>query len=1366
MDKIMSSPALSTQSDDDLFSIKTMRPPISDTIETIPLQRIRDSPEPETLPPMLPSQNAFTQHTIPRPDYGSQYITQPTQIIDRSPAPDISSPASRPVVQVAASSPMAPRPAARNPGGILANAMAPAGTSFRRPVPPQQQQSQTKPPVWDFDETPLSSDSDRAEKDRNSIKPKFGRPQQQVANRPPPPTGSTFGAIMQDAYYKPDSSHPVKRSADTMASSYGNVQKKPRQLAPARAMPVQPVDQFSSSPRKEEVMEVNDIVDPNTRHKVQRLLAICRTNTVQQAFDALKAKNNNFDDACDYLLLMSEKGYDEQKRQQETQQNRHNPVVLDDESADELAPTPARPVPRGVATSTQQSFNPIQYQPKKPVIKSIAQKYTSTQPIAPAPRRLDVFDTPPPQQETKKRTLMRGRKNRSPSPATRAAYSKKAITLDDSGDEADSGIQSDREAPSKDFDQRVMSFFNSCTVLELCDMSGIPKDQAEHVVASRPFRSIDAVFAVQNPNNKNKTKKAASSFGERIWDKVYEMMRSYEAVDYLVRTCEAMSKPLARSMSNWGVDVYGKGREGDGLDLTSLQQIAGNIPTSSGKDSGLGTPISDDGKPSSKKNFIPQPASLAEGVKMKDYQVVGINWLYLLFKEKLSGILADDMGLGKTLQTIAFIAHLAEVGETGPHLIVVPSATLENWLKEFQRFCPGLDVRPYYGSMAEREAMRLEYEDSRSQINVLVTTYQIAKAKDDIPFLRRYGFTCAIFDEGHMLKNPTSEVSTKLIRIKSRFRLMLTGTPLQNNLNELMALLRFLQPELFAEREEDLSAIFKQSISVTTEAASDSRQMLLSKQRIDRAKAMLTPFILRRKKYQVLKDLPAKARFVEYCDLSLEQEELYNAQLAKAWDIRERKSRGERIPAEENANVLIRLRQAAIHPLLFKCFYTDKVLRKIAKTCPKIEQFRESNPEFIMQELVAYADFETHELCSKHTLLHPFLLPPENWETSGKVTVLINLLDKFREEGHKTLIFSQFVMVLDILSIILRNRDIKFLRLDGSTRVDERQDLIDQFNAPESELECFMLSTKAGGAGINLTGASRVVVFDSGFNPQDDVQAENRCHRIGQTKDVEIYRLVTRGSVEEQIYDMGRVKLQLDREVAGEEGTGDGISTPAELDEDIVRGKKGKQPPDLLSKKEQEGANMIEDMLFKKLEEEGKTPAKIKAELDNKKAVSTNSSQSRSQTTKSPRKLTLKVKMPIKKESAVDSSTSSPLTELSSSLSSSDDDNDSDEDTITIKKTKNKSPLKHRPSSAKHADASDAESSSNEIIELPTRNRRKAAEKASSQLKRDVEWDLENENEDGSQRSNRSRKGSARGSQNGGSQTTISRSGRLVKQAR
>ena len=1213
--------------------------------------------------------------------------------------------------------------------------MAPQGTQVRlpqapttRPSPVQSPPQQQQKSKYDFPADPESSDSDRLEAQRNSIKTKIFKPKSVPQPAHIPPTADSFSGLLGQFGYQPNQNPlaGVKRSADVMASSYGNASKKPRPLQPqpSRAQPVH----LSSSPERppRPAMEINDIQDPSVRVKVSKIQGVMKHCSVEQILKALAVKNGHHDDAVDLLLLESDRA--EKQHDVLQQQNTRLRYALPS-SDDELLYTPARP-PKGVAQNTNQ-FQPAPQQIRRPPQKSIAQKYGSTQqPQVTQVRRLDVFDTPPPQ-DAKKRTLMRGRKNRSPSPNSRAAMSKKAIVLDDSGDEADSGMNSD--ALDVNLDSRVLTFFNTCTALELADMSGIPKDQAEHFVASRPYRSLQKVFDVQNPNNKNKTKKGSSTYGERTWDKVYEMMLAYEAVDTVVKQCDKTSQPLARSMSTWGVDVYGKGKNDAGLDLVSIDALKGNSQDSNGKDSGIGTPISDDGKPvpGAKKAFIPQPASLAEGVQMKDYQVVGLNWLYLLYRSKLSGILADDMGLGKTLQTIAFIAHLAEIGEPGPHLIVVPAATLENWLKEFQRFAPGLAVNAYYGNQAEREQMRLEYEDNRDSINVIITTYQMAKSKEDNPWLRKYGFTCAVFDEGHQLKNPTSEVASKLARIKSRFRLLLTGTPLQNNLGELMGLLKFLMPTVFNEHEEDMMAIFKQAVSVTTsEATADSRAMLLSKQRIDRARSMLTPFILRRKKWQVLKDLPKKTRHVITCPMTPEQQELYNAQLAKAWAIRERKARGERVPAEENANVLIRLRQAAIHPLLFRYFYSDKTLRKIAKTCPKIEQFRLSNPELIMTELVAYADFETHELCSKHTVLHPYLLPAERWEVSGKVTQLLALLTKFKSEGHRTLVFSQFVMVLDILQNILNNHAIPFLRLDGSTRVDERQDLIDIFNATDSKFEVFMLSTKAGGAGINLTGASRVVVFDSGFNPQDDVQAENRCHRIGQTKDVEIYRLVTEGSVEEQIYEMGKVKLQLDREVAGEEGQAldvsvpaSGIATPAEPEDDIVaqkagRGKKKEEPNGGLTKREAEGAQLVEDLLFKKLEEQGKTTEKA------------NGSQGKDKENKLPKP---RIKVETNGHNDSSSSPDSPLTELSST--------DSDAE-LPIR-----SKIKEKPSS------------SPEITDAG-RSKRKAAVKASTNLKDPFA------DEPSSQKSTRNR-GKVKEEQPAKSkntgQATLSRSGRLIR---
>ena len=275
----------------------------------------------------------------------------------------------------------------------------------------------------------------------------------------------------------------------------------------------------------------------------------------------------------------------------------------------------------------------------------------------------------------------------------------------------------------------------------------------------------------------------------------------------------------------------------------------------------------------------------------------------------------------------------------------------------------------------------------------------------------------------------------------------------------------------------------------------------------------------------------------------------------------------------ESANILVELRKAAIHPLLFHRLYTDDQLRALSKACLKEDQWRESNPDLIFTELLAYSDMEVHQLCMGKPSLRKFLLRNDEWMSSGKVKKLCELLVQFKREGHRTLIFSQFIMVMDVLELVLHNADIEYLRLDGSTPVAVRQDMIDDFNAEDSIIPVFMLSTRAGGAGVNLTGANKVIIFDSGFNPQDDIQAENRAHRIGQQKDVEIIRLVSAGTVEEQIYAMGLTKLALDDKVAGDE------------DEQKENDRK---------RAEAEGQKMVEELLFKKLETE---PEEVKSAI-------------------------------------------------------------------------------------------------------------------------------------------------------------------------
>jgi SWI/SNF-related matrix-associated actin-dependent regulator 1 of chromatin subfamily A len=645
-------------------------------------------------------------------------------------------------------------------------------------------------------------------------------------------------------------------------------------------------------------------------------------------------------------------------------------------------------------------------------------------------------------------------------------------------------------------------------------------------------------------------------------------------------------KPLAAAMAGWGVDVFGAAKDGE-LALTNLEDSDSN----STRDSGLGTPlssnVSDDEldslrkgrlQPSKKSGLLKKPSNMSKDIELKDYQVVGLNWLNLLWQNDVSGILADDMGLGKTCQVIAFISHLKQQNVPGPHLIVVPGSTLENWLREFQRFSPELKehVEPYYGLQAARREQQETILANLHDIYVIVTTYDLAYKPDDNKFLRRCKPQACIYDEGHVLRNSNTARYKSLMRIPAKCRLLLTGTPLQNSLRELASILAFIMPDIFREVEDDLAVVFKLKAKVKE---ADTHAALLSEQRIERARSMLAPFILRRKKAQVLKHLPKKTTRVEYCELTESQSKLYSIQLERQKQVLLDRANG--IPNTEHTNVMMRLRQAAIHPLLFRSHYDDKTIRKISKACLKEEAFMNSNPDVIYEELELYQDYQCHQLATKYPkALGKFALKKEEWMDSGKVQKLAELLKRFKANGDRTLVFSQFTSIMDILQWVLDTLDISYCRLDGQTPISQRQDLLDEFYRDES-ISVFMLSTKSGGAGINLAAANKVVIFDSSFNPQDDIQAENRAHRVGQTREVEVVRLVTKGTVEEQIHALGVSKLELDKMVAGEEG-----EAPAK-----------KADKEKLSAAEEMGLEAVEKMMMDQLKSKDKDGADMKEEF-------------------------------------------------------------------------------------------------------------------------------------------------------------------------
>ncbi|KAL8874609.1 MAG: hypothetical protein Q9174_000072 [Haloplaca sp. 1 TL-2023] len=456
-------------------------------------------------------------------------------------------------------------------------------------------------------------------------------------------------------------------------------------------------------------------------------------------------------------------------------------------------------------------------------------------------------------------------------------------------------------------------------------------------------------------------------------------------------------------------------------------------------------------------------------------------------------------------------------------------------------------------------------------INVIVTTYGVAKTKDDCRFLRRLPLQVCVYDEGHVLKNRKSAAYEQLTRFKSVFRLLLTGTPLQNNLSELVSLLAFIMPEMFREHSEDFDIIFSQRAKTTN----DSHAALLSAQRIDRARSMMAPFVLRRKKHQVLKHLPQKTRRVEYCELSPTQADLYSSEKARGLQVIVDRAAGKKV-GNETANVMMALRKASIHPLLFRRKYNDVTLKQMARDCLKEEEFKNSEFALCLEDMSVMMDFELQRFCHRYpSTMLKYRLRNEEWMDSGKVNKLAELLAKYKGNGDRVLVFSQFVMVMDILEDVMETLNMRFFRLDGQTKIDERQDMIDQFYA-DKDITVFLLSTKAGGAGINLACANKVVIFDSSFNPQDDIQAENRAHRVGQTREVEVVRLVTRGTIEEQIHALGQTKLALDDRVAGEgEGEGDG-KTEAQDDRYT----------------EKQGQRAVEEMMLQTMKEEQRVMGK------------------------------------------------------------------------------------------------------------------------------------------------------------------------------
>ncbi|XP_075063814.1 chromodomain-helicase-DNA-binding protein 2 isoform X2 [Mixophyes fleayi] len=464
-----------------------------------------------------------------------------------------------------------------------------------------------------------------------------------------------------------------------------------------------------------------------------------------------------------------------------------------------------------------------------------------------------------------------------------------------------------------------------------------------------------------------------------------------------------------------------------------------------------------------------QPSYIGgEGLELRDYQLEGLNWLAHSWCKNNSVILADEMGLGKTIQTISFLSYLFHQHLLyGPFLLVVPLSTLTSWQREFEMWAPEINVVVYIGDLGSRNTIR-EYEWIHQQSKKMKFNALLTTYEillKDKTVLSSINWTFLGVDEAHRLKNDDSLLYKTLIDFKSNHRLLITGTPLQNSLKELWSLLHFIMPERFEYWEDFEDEHGK---------GRDNGYQSLHK--------VLEPYLLRRVKKDVEKSLPAKVEQILRVEMCVQQKQYYKWILTRNYKALTKGTRGS---TSGFLNIVMELKKCCNHCFLIKL--------------PE-ESEKETRLEGL-QSLI---------------------------RSSGKLVLLDKLLTRLRERGNRVLIFSQMVRMLDILAEYLTIKHYPFQRLDGSIKGELRKQALDHFNAEGSEDFCFLLSTRAGGLGINLASADTVVIFDSDWNPQNDLQAQARAHRIGQKKQVNIYRLVTKGTVEEEIIERAKKKMVLD----------------------------------------------------------------------------------------------------------------------------------------------------------------------------------------------------------------------------------------------
>ncbi|KAE8590903.1 hypothetical protein XENTR_v10018247 [Xenopus tropicalis] len=536
-----------------------------------------------------------------------------------------------------------------------------------------------------------------------------------------------------------------------------------------------------------------------------------------------------------------------------------------------------------------------------------------------------------------------------------------------------------------------------------------------------------------------------------------------------------------------------------------------------------------------------QPKYFTGGV-MRWYQIEGMEWLRMLWENGINGILADEMGLGKTVQCIATISMMVERGVPGPFFVCGPLSTLPNWVSEFKRFSPEVPVLLYHGNAQERRrlARKINKREGSLQIYpVVITSFEIAMR--DRQILQHSPWKYMILDEGHRIKNMNCRLIQELKQFRSDNKLLLTGTPLQNNLAELWSLLNFLLPDVFDDLRSFESWFDITGISQNAEdiVANEREQNILHM-----LHQILTPFLLRRLKCDVTLEVPPKREVVVYAPLTKKQETFYTAIVNKTIEkmLGQEKEHVKIISSPAVGRAKRRSRKAVNYSELDKDTPND--LEKLINQLLKQQEVEKERPSAKADlPLDSEVNLKMRNImmllrkCCNHPYLIEYPLDPltqdfkideELVNSSGKFLLLDRLLPEMKKRGHKVLIFSQMTMMLDILMDYCYYKKFNFCRLDGSMSYSDREENMRKFNT-EPDVFIFLVSTRAGGLGINLTAADTVIIYDSDWNPQADLQAQDRCHRIGQTRPVVVYRLVTANTIDQKIVERAAAKRKLEK---------------------------------------------------------------------------------------------------------------------------------------------------------------------------------------------------------------------------------------------